>query len=216
MCRWFAGIGFVPPVGEGIVEEVGARGRTYSGACASPCSRNGLFLDDAPCLPFLRRAAELELPLSIPDAIRVLQPSINLPYPIEGAPVLDMHLLTLRLLENPPLRDISGLRLLIPHLGGSFYVGGTWRQASPAASWRTAWPTGRVLFDTGPSFGNGPPHIALALSTLGSAYLALGSDFPIVPRPETLADAVHHIRGLDLPAIAEQVLGANAVTFFRL
>jgi predicted TIM-barrel fold metal-dependent hydrolase len=214
----FEGIAFVPPLGDGTIEELErAKALGLRGVCVTG-SRDGVYLDDAPCLPFLRRAAELDLAVVVhPGRDRRRLASMNVPYPIEGAPVLDMHLLTLRLLANAALRDDRQLRLLIPHLGGSFYVGETWRQSSGPPQPLSAWLPGRVLFDTGPSFGNGPQHLALALRTLGIQYLALGSDFPIMPDPETLADAVRHIQSLGLPdAAAGQVLGGNAASFFRL
>jgi predicted TIM-barrel fold metal-dependent hydrolase len=214
----FEGIAFVPPSGDDAVEELErASALGLRGVCVTG-SRNGVYLDDASCLAFLRRAAELDLPVVVhPGRGPRRLPSINVPYPLEGAPVLDMHLLTLRLLENTALRDERQLRLLIPHLGGSFYVGGTWRQPSQAPPMLSAWAPGRVLFDTGPSFGNGPQHVALALRTLGIEHLALGSDFPIVADPKTLADAVQHIQSLGLPvAAADQMLGGNAARFFKL
>jgi predicted TIM-barrel fold metal-dependent hydrolase len=214
----FEGIAFVPPLGDGTIEELErASALGLRGVCVTG-SRNGVYLDDAPCLSFLRQAAELDLPVVVhPGRDPRRLPSTNVPYPIEDAPVLDMHLLTLRLLRNTALRDDTQLRLLIPHLGGSFYVGGTWRHSSQPPEPLSAWSAGRVLFDTGPSFGNGPQHLALALRTLGIEYLALGSDFPIMPDPETLADAVRHIQSLGLPiADGDRVLGGNAATFFRL
>jgi predicted TIM-barrel fold metal-dependent hydrolase len=216
----FASMAYVPPVGEeGALAELGrAAGLGLRGVCIGVSFR-GVYPDEAPFEPFLRRAAALDMPVFVHPGRDPWRPTPkDVPYPLESAGVLALHLQVLRLLRSDLLARVPALRLAIAHLGGSYFLGAGWRDRG------LRWPGSevadgpeRVLFDTGPSFGYGPRELAVAVANLGARRLAIGSDFPIVAATDVLRDAPAHVRALQLPADEERaILGANAISFYSL
>lgn len=218
----------VPPFGEaGLLAELERGARLgLRGVCIATSFR-GLYPDQEPYLPFLRKAAELDLPVFVHAA---------------GAPVhaeglreyglvrtlgrsLDHCLVTVRLLYSGVLAAIPALRMVMPHLGGAFFSNVKRFLERPTEALAVPpgglWPLlDRLQFDTAPSFWYGPAEIECAVKNLGVGRVALGSDYPAHPAsgdPWVLKNAVDNLRALPLAdADRRRIAGENARAFFGL
>jgi predicted TIM-barrel fold metal-dependent hydrolase len=218
----------VPPFGEdGILEEMERGARLGFRGVTIATNFKGLYPDAEQYLPFLRKAAELDLPVFVHAA---------------GAPVhdeglrdyglvrslgrsLEHCLVTVRLLYSGVLADIPGLRMVMPHLGGAFFSNVKRFLDRPAEQPRVPLDSLRGLldqlqFDTAPSFWYGPIEIECAVKNLGANRVALGSDYPAHPASAdaaVLKNAVEHIRALGIPDTDKRrIAGENTREFFGL
>jgi predicted TIM-barrel fold metal-dependent hydrolase len=223
----FVPMAHVPPFGEaGALEELERAGRELGlrGVCITT-NFQGRYPDEAEYHPILRKAAELDMPVYVhaagapPDTRSLAQ--YDLARTLGRS--LDHCLVTVRLIYSGLLADVPGLRMVMPHLGGAFFVNMKRFFHSPRALINEApeVPYQRLmdslLFDTGPSFWYGPTEIACAVENLGVQRVALGSDYPASWDPSVLADAVAHVRALPLDAADKaRVAGGNALAFYRL
>lgn len=215
----------VPPFGEdGILEEM-ERGANLGlrGVCI--CTNfAGRYPDDDAYLPFLEKAAELDFPIFIHAA--------GSPVHTEGLQEYDLTrtlgrsidhcLVVVRMLYSGVMAKIPGLKLVINHLGGSFFAN-TRRYLTPSFAEASGAVHGygalldRMLFDTAPSFWYGPADVECAVKNLGIHRIALGTDYPVLPGASTLAQAVAHVDALPFPSGEKQRLrGANARALYRL
>jgi predicted TIM-barrel fold metal-dependent hydrolase len=223
----FVAMAHVPPFGEaGIVEELDRAGRELGlrGLCIATNFR-GRYPDEAEYRPVLRKAAELDMPVFVHAAAAPVENASLRPYNMYRnlGRSFDHCLVTARILYSGVLKELPSLRVVMPHLGGGFFVqarrlihnamlGGAPRPDVPDARLLE-----QVLFDTAPSFVWSPMEIGWAAESLGAARLALGSDYPVGSSPKVLADAVAHVRALPLdPADRAGVAGGNAAGFFGL
>lgn len=126
-----------------------------------------------------------------------------------------------RLLASGVLDELPGLRVVIPHLGGGFFLHVERVLRGPAARGGGGAGASRrrgldqLWFDTAPAFVWGPREIGWAAEALGVGRLVLGSDNPVGSLARVLADAVAHVRGLVLDAaVRRRVAGASAAALF--
>ena len=224
--RRFVAMAHVPPFGEaGIVEELERAARLgLRGLCLTTNFR-GRYPDEAEFRPVLRKAAELDMPVFVHAAGAPVENRSLRPYNMYRnlGRSFDHCLVTARLLYSGILKELPDLRLVMPHLGGGFFVqarrlvhnamlGGAPRPDQPDARLLE-----HLLFDTAPSFVWSPMEIGWAAESLGAARLALGSDYPVGANPRVLADAVAHVQALPLsPEDRARVAGGNAAGVFRL
>ena len=222
----FVGLAHVPPGDDSaaLVELGRARSLGLRGVCVTT-NFQGAYPDEPAYRPLLRKAAELEMPVVVhaagaPAENRALR-RYNLYRTIGRS--FDSCLVAARLLASGILDELPGLRVVIPHLGGGFFlhvgrVAGVSRpEAAGEIRERTRRGLDRLLFDTAPSFTWSPLEIGWAVERLGPARLALGSDYPVRNDPRVLSDAVAHLRALPLDdADRASVAGANAVAFLGL
>jgi predicted TIM-barrel fold metal-dependent hydrolase len=216
----------VPPFGQaGILEEMARAAKLgLRGVCICTNYR-GAYPDQDVYLPFLQKAADLDLVVFVHAA---------------GAPVnttgldgydlvrtlgrsLDHCLVTVRMLYSGVLAAIPGLRMVMPHLGGSFYAQ-TRRFLESPRQVMTELPPGqpdalldRLLFDTAPAVWHGTEEIGFAVDRLGVDRVAMGSDYPVGSDASWLVRAVESIRQLPLATADKQKLaGRNAIDFYRM
>jgi aminocarboxymuconate-semialdehyde decarboxylase len=223
----FVAMAHVPPFGsEGSLAELerAARELGLRGVCIATNYRQ-TYPDEEVYRPFFRKAAELDMPVFVHaagapvDCASLLKHSL---YRSLGRS-LDHALVTARLLYSGLLEELPGLRLMMGHLGGLFFVN-TRRllrdsriPSSAPASERYLRLLDQFLFDTAPSFVYGPTELQCAIATLGVPRVTYGTDYPVGGEPTMLADGVAHLRALGLPAADEaRVLGGNAAAFFGL
>jgi aminocarboxymuconate-semialdehyde decarboxylase len=216
----------VPPFGEdGILEEMERAAKLgLTGICIAT-NFGGRYPDDEVYLPFLRKAADLDLVVFVHAAGAPVHGEDLTSYDLARTlgRSLDHCLVVVRMLYSGVLAGIPGLRMVMPHLGGAFYAH-TRRFFESPPQVMTELPRGaseglldRLLFDTAPSFWHGPEEIDFAVRKLGLHRVALGSDYPVGADPRVLSDAVAHVRALPYPAADKRRLaGENARDFYRL
>lgn len=223
----FIPMAHVPPFGEdGALEEL-ERARKELGLRGVCITTNfgKRYPDEAEYLPFLRKAAELDMPVFVHAAGSPVHREGLLQFDLNRTMgrSIDHCLVAIRLIYSGVLEQIPGLRLVMPHLGGSFFVNVKRFFHSPLAliNEQPRPPYERLLdqllFDTAPSFWWGPTEIACAIANLGVQRVALGSDYPASWEPTVMADAVAHVRALDLTtADRALVAGGNTAAFYGL
>ena len=213
----------VPPFGEpGIVEEMERGARLgLTGVCMT-ANFGGRYPDNEAFLPFLRKAAELDLPVFVhaggtPAQYEDLR-DYGLATPLGRS--LDLCLVTLRLIYGGVLERIPGLKMVIAHLGGSLafhvkrFFGAPVEGGEPFPVERAQRAMDQLLFDTAPATWHSPAEIQFALGTLGLQRVVLGSDYPHGRR--ALQTATEHLRALDVSeAERRQIAHANAERFYR-
>jgi predicted TIM-barrel fold metal-dependent hydrolase len=223
----FVAMAHVPPFGEeGALAELerAARDLGLRGVCITTNFR-GRYPDDEEYRPFLRKAAELDMPVFVHAAGAPVEHRNLLKHGLYRSlgRSFDHCLVTARLLYSGLLEELPGLRLVMPHLGGGFYaqarrildVPRDPRGPRPDVPYRRL--LDQLLFDTAPSFVWSPLEIGWAITALGPTHLALGSDYPVRNDPKVLADAVAHVRALAVDAAdRERVAGGNALAFYGL
>jgi aminocarboxymuconate-semialdehyde decarboxylase len=225
--RRFVALAHVPPFGaDGALDEL-ERAVRHLGLCGVCIATNfgGRYPDDDAYRPLLRMAAELGVPVVVHAAGAAVENHSLRPYGLYRnlGRSFDSCLVAARLLLSGVLDDLPDLRVVIPHLGGGFFLHVDRILAGPAAaSTGPARPRSRrgldqLLFDTAPSFVWSPAEIGWAATRLGAHRLALGSDYPVGAGERVLTDAVAHVRGLPLdPTDTRGIAGGNAAAFFRL
>ncbi|HLI29138.1 MAG TPA: amidohydrolase family protein [Chloroflexota bacterium] len=224
----FVPMAHVPPFGEpGALAEL-ERARKELGLRGVCIATNfqRRYPDEPEYRPFLRKAAELDIPVFVHAAGSPVHREGLLQYDLNRTLGRSMEhcLVTIRLLYSGVLEELPGLRLVMPHLGGAFFVNVKRFFHSPRAliSEQPRVPAyerllDQLLFDTAPSFWYGPTEIACAIANLGVRRVALGSDYPASWEPTVLHDAVEHVRALALaPAERALVAGGNAAAFYGL
>lgn len=216
----------VPPLGEpGILEELERCARLgLRGVCITTNFR-GKYPDEGEYWPFLRKAAELDLPVFVhaagapahPEAVRQYDLARTLGRSFEHC------LVVVRMLVSGAMREIPRLRLVMPHLGGAFFVNTKRLFASPrqliheSRALEYEELLDRMLFDTAPSFWYGPTEIGCAVTNLGVRRVALGSDYPAFWDRSVLRDALAHIEALPVSGDAKaQMVGLNSLKFYGL
>jgi len=223
----FVPMAHVPPFGEdGALEEMERARKELGlrGVCITTNFKRR-YPDDEEYRPFLRKAAELDMPVYVHAAGSPVERGTLLRYDLNRTLGRSMEhcLVAIRLIYSGVLEELPGLRLVMPHLGGAFFVNVKRFFHSPLAliSEQPRVPYERLLdqllFDTAPSFWYGPTEITTAIANLGVRRVALGSDYPASWEPSVLADAVAHIRALTLdPADRALVAGGNTAAFYGL
>jgi predicted TIM-barrel fold metal-dependent hydrolase len=223
--RRFVAMAHVPPFGEeGALEELerAARELGLRAVCVTT-NFSGRYPDDEEFRPFLRKAVELNLTVFVHAAGAPVENRALRPYNLYRnlGRSFDSCLVAARLLASGVLDELPGLRVVIPHLGGGFFLHLDRVLAGPMAAGgegrgRSRRGLEQLLFDTAPSFVWSPLEIGWAAGRLGVDRLALGSDYPVGPA-SVLADAVAHVRALPLEATDRaRIAGANAAEFFGL
>ena len=225
--RRFVALAHVPPFGaEGALEELdrAVRDLGLRGVCVTT-NFGGRYPDAAEFRPLLRKAAELNVPVVVHAAGAAVENHSLRPYGLYRnlGRSFDSCLVAARLLLSGVLEELPDLRVVIPHLGGGFFLHVDRILAGPAAaSTGPSRPRSRrgldqLLFDTAPSFVWSPAEISWAAVRLGAQRLALGSDYPVGAGQRVLADAVANVRGLPLDAADTRgIAGTNAAAYFRL
>lgn len=218
----------VPPFGEdGILEEM-ERGANLGlkGVCIAT-NFKGLYPDEDEYLPFLRKAAELDLPVFIHAAGSMVHAEDLYKYNLVRSlgRSVDHTLIAVRMLYSGIMAGLPNLKIVVNHLGGSFFANIKRYTEMPAD--KNPIPEGgyeslldRMLFDTAPSFWYGATEIECAVKNLGAQRIALGSDYPANPAgadPRWLKAAVDHIRELSFGNdIKRKIAGENVQEFFGL
>jgi len=213
----------VPPFGEpGILEEMERGAKMGLTGVAMTANFRGLYPDEEAYLPFLRKAAELDLPVFMHAAgapvhyVDLIKH--NLATPMGRS--IDLCLAPLKLLYSGVFDSIPDLKLVVAHLGGFTFLnlkrffsgrareghgGYTLEQARRAMQ--------RMLFDTAPAGWYGPAEIRFAIDALGVERVALGSDYP----HGELRQAANHVRSLAISEADQlQVAEGNAKRFYAL
>jgi predicted TIM-barrel fold metal-dependent hydrolase len=223
----FLPMAHVPPFGEaGAIEELDRAGRQLGlrGVCITT-NFHGHYPDEDEYRAFLRKAVELDLPVYVhaagapPESRGMAQWDLARTM----GRSLEHALVTIRLLYSGVLDELPGLRMVMPHLGGAFFINMKRFFHSPPHLINNAPEVpyrrlmGQLLFDTAPSFWYGPTEIACAVATLGVERVALGSDYPAFWEPSVMADAVAHVKALPIDdADKARVAGGNALAFYKL
>ena len=218
--RRFVAMAHVPPFGEaGALEEVERAGRELGlrGVCLTTNFR-ARFPDEEVYWPFLRKAAELDLPVFVHAAGGPVNRQGLAEYDLTRSlgRSFEHGLVTIRLIRSGVLEALPDLRLIMPHLGGVFFINTRrfFRHPRDRGQQRLL---DQLLFDTAPSFAYSPTEIGCAIANLGVGRVALGSDYPVGADARVLADAVAHVRALALDAADRaRVAGGNAAAFYRL
>jgi predicted TIM-barrel fold metal-dependent hydrolase len=224
--RRFVGLAHVPPWGDdgALAELERAYALGLRGVCITT-NFQGAYPDDEAMRPLLRQVAALGLPLVIhaagaPAENRALRPHHL--YRTIGRS-FDSCLVAARLLASGLLDELPTLRVVIPHLGGGFFlhvgrVAGVSRpDGAEAIRARTRRGLEQLLFDTAPSFTWSPLEIGWAAQRLSPARLALGSDYPVGASARVLNDALAHVRALPLTVDERAAIaGGNAAAFLNL
>jgi aminocarboxymuconate-semialdehyde decarboxylase len=222
----FVPMAHVPPFGaDGILEELERAAKLgLRGVCITT-NFHKRYPDEEEYRPFLRKAAELDLPVYVHAAGSPVDRGSLLKYDLNRTlgRSMDHCLVAIRLIYSGVLEELPGLRLVMPHLGGAFFVNVKRFFHSPLAlineQPRVHYERllDQLLFDTAPSFWYGPTEIACAIANLGVQRVALGSDYPASWEPTVMLDAVAHVRALALaPADRARVAGGNTVAFYGL
>jgi predicted TIM-barrel fold metal-dependent hydrolase len=223
----FVPMAHVPPFGEpGALEELDRAGRQLGlRGVAITTNFQGRYPDEDVYRAFLRKAAELDMPVYVhaagaPPETRGLA-QWDLARTLGRS--LEHALVTIRLLYSGVLDAVPGVRLVMPHLGGAFFVNMKRFFHSPPALINHAPQVpyrrlmDQLLFDTGPSFWYGPAEIACAVANLGVERVALGSDYPAYWERSVLADAVAYVKALPVSdADRARIAGGNALAFYKL
>jgi predicted TIM-barrel fold metal-dependent hydrolase len=213
----------VPPFGEpGVIEEMERAAKLGLTGLAMTTHFGGLYPDEEQYLPFLRKAAELNLPVFMHAAGAPVHyedlRKYNLSTPMGRG--IDLCLAPVKMLYGGVFERIPDLKLVVAHLGGFLFLhlkrffndrgreghgGYTLDQARQTMQ--------RMLFDTAPAGWNGPAEIRFAIDSLGVERVALGSDYP----HSKLADATDHIRNLRASEHEKtQLAVGNAQRFYKL
>jgi aminocarboxymuconate-semialdehyde decarboxylase len=213
----------VPPFGEpGVLEEMERAARMGLTGVAATTHFRGLYMDEEAYLPFLRKAAELDLPVFVHAAGAPVHyedlVKHSLTTPLGRA--FDLCLAPLRLLLGGVMDQIPDLKVVIAHLGGFTFLDLKRFFGAPAREGHGGYPLEqarqvmhRMLFDTAPAGWYGPAEIQFAVDALGVERVALGSDYP----HSLLTDAANHVRGLPSSVeVVAQVEGGNARSFYKL
>ncbi len=192
----------VPPFGEpGVLEEMERAAKMGLTGVAMTAHFHGLYPDEEVYLPFLRKAAELDLPVFMHAAGAPVHYEDlikhNLTTPMGRS--LDLCLAPLKLLYSGVFDSIPDLKLVVAHLGGFVFLnlkrffGGPAREGHGGYSLEQARRAmERILFDTAPAGWYGPAEIQFAIDALGVERVAFGSDYP----HGQLAEAANHIQAL--------------------
>lgn len=213
----------VPPFGEpGILEEMERAARMGLTGVAMTAHFQGLYPDEEAYLPFLRKAAELNLPVFMHAAGAPVHYEDlikhNLATPMGRA--IDLCLAPLKLLYSGVFDSIPDLKLVVAHLGGFTFLNLKRFFGSPAREGHGGYTMEqahqameRMLFDTAPSGWYGPAEIKFAIEALGVDRVALGSDYP----HGQLREAVDHVQSLAAGDAARRQVGdGNARRFYGL
>lgn len=213
----------VPPHGEpGILEEMERAAKMGLRGVAATTHFGGQYVDEEVYLPFLRKAAELDLPVFVHAAGAPVHyddlRKYNLTTPMGRS--FDLCLAPLRLIMSGRMDGIPTLKVVIAHLGGftllnlDRFFGGPAREGHGGVPLEQARKSmEHMLFDTAPAGWFGPAEIGFAINALGVERVALGSDYP----HGALQDAMDHLRGLDSDDTTKRrVAGENARAFYGL
>lgn len=235
----FVAMAHVPPFGEpGMVEELERCARLgLHGVCITTNFQKK-YPDEREYWPFLRKAAELDLPVFVHAAGAPAHAELFREYGLTRTMgrSFDHCTVAIRMLYSGVMREIPRLRMVMPHLGGAFFVNVKRFFQSPAQlvhelktgkydeplahelkTGEYEEPLDRMLFDTAPSFWYGPSEIGCAVTNLGVSRVALGSDYPAFWDRSVLRNAVEHIHALPVPDDAKaRLMGLNALRFYGL
>lgn len=217
----------VPPFGEdGILEEVERAAKLGLRGLGIATNFRGRYPDEDEYLPLVRKAAELGLPVFIHAAGQPVHSEDLRKYELTRSlgRALDHTIVAVRMLYSGHLAGLPDLKVVINHLGGSFFAT-TKRYLDNPADGKLP-PGGyrrlleQMLFDTAPAFWWGPAEIECAVRSLGAERVVLGSDYPAHPMradPRVLQAAIANVREANLTdAERRLILGANAQRFYRL
>lgn len=207
----------VPPFGEpGILEEMERAAKMGLTGVAATTHYGGRYVDEEEYLPFLGKAAELDLPVFVHAAGAPVHYEDLLKYSIT-TPMgrsIDLCMAPVRLMYSGVFDSIPNLKVVIAHLGGFTFLnlkrffGEAAREGHGGYLLERARQTmERMLFDTAPSGWYGPPEIQFAIDAIGLDRVALGSDYP----HGSLKESTDHLRGLNIAAAGRaKVAGGNA------
>lgn len=215
----------VPPFGEdGILEEIERAAELGLPGVGIATNFRGRYPDEDEYMPLLRKAAELNLPVFIHAAGQPVHSEDLRKYNLTRSlgRSLDHCLVAVRMLHSGILAGLPDLKIVINHLGGSFFA--TSKRYLDVVPDRPMPPGGyrrlldQMLFDTAPAFWWGPAEIECAVRSLGAERIVLGSDYPAHPMradPRVLQTAIANVRGAHLTPDEERlILGGNAQRFY--
>jgi len=192
----------VPPFGEpGVLEEMERAAKLGLTGVAMTAHFHGLYPDEEPYLPFLRKAAELDLPVFMHAAGAPVhyEDLVKHNFTTPMGRSIDLCLAPLKLLYSGVFDSIPDLKLVVAHLGGFVFLNlkrffsGRAREGHGGYSMEQARRAmERMLFDTAPAGWYGPVEIQFAIDALGVERVTLGSDYP----HGQLQEAVNHVNAL--------------------
>lgn len=170
-------------------------------------------LDDPQFDVIYQRAAELGFPVLAHPALEPL-PGVYSDFALTAtvSPVVSSTLGVLRMIYGGTLDRVTGLTVIVPHLGGVIpYLMQRLEDLGRSAA-RHPLPhylSRNLILDTCSYY---PPAFRCALETVGSGRLALGTDYPF---RGSLARAVADVRSHQLGRAAQAaVLGGNVAHWF--
>lgn len=158
--------------------------------------------------PVLALCAELGLTVVLHPATEALPDTYD-DFMLWGSigPVVSSSLAAARLVFSGVLDRISGLDVVVPHLGGTLpYLA---QRLEDFGSWQAAHPIGhylreRLYYDT---CSYHPPAMRCAVETAGADRLVLGTDYPIRGALQRGVDDVTSFFGADTDAAASVLSG---------
>jgi predicted TIM-barrel fold metal-dependent hydrolase len=217
----------VPPFGaDGILDELERAANMGLTGVAITTNFRGRYPDEEEYLPFLRKAADLGLPVFIHAAGSPVHAEdlhkYNLTRTLGRA--LDHTLVAVRMLHSGIMAGLPDLKLVFNHLGGTLfatpkrYLDLIPDAPLPPGGYRKLLE--HALFDTAPGFLWSELEIEFAVRSLGVERIALGTDYPAFPMggdPGVLCAAMDNIQNTPF-SLAEKrlIAGGNAERFYRL
>jgi predicted TIM-barrel fold metal-dependent hydrolase len=217
----------VPPFGEdGIIEELERAAKLGLPGVGITTNYRGRYPDEDEYMPFLRKAADLGLPVFIHAAGSPVHSEDLRKYNLTRSlgRALDHTLVAVRMLYSGIMADLPDLKVVFNHLGGTFFSTSKRYLDVPPD---TPLPPGgyrklleRTLFDTAPSFFWSPVEIECAVRSLGAERIALGTDYPAHPMrgdPAILHTGIDNIRNSAFTLEEKRLIaGGNAQRFYHL
>ena len=211
------GLAHVPPFDDGSLAEMerAVRDLGLHGVGITTHWR-GTYLDEPAFRPFMRKVAELRVPLVVHATTDSGMVSILDGDGTHLGRTTDQTLIVVKMLKSDLLEELPNLRLVLPQLGGSFWA--------VKRRMRIEWPDStlgsrahllqRIWFDTAPGLWSSD-DLTLAVKNLGADRLLLGSDYPSNRYfVKSSADALREVSMSESEAAA--VFSRNAVSLFGL
>lgn len=211
------GLAHVPPLADGAERELerAIRDLDLRGVNLTTHWR-GVYLDEPPFRPLLRKAEELDVPVVV-HASGTSGPCAFLD--ADGSQfgrVVDMTMIVTKLLKSDLLEELPSLRFVMPQLGGAFWA--VQRRLAieepHSALGSRRHLLDRLWFDTAPGVW-ASQDLTLAVANLGADRLLFGSDYPSTRNfMQRAADA---LRGATISdAERGPIYSGNAKKLFRM
>ena len=201
------GLAHVPPIEEAVGElDRAIKDLGFKGVGLTTHYR-GSYIDEELSKPFLKKVAELDVPIIIhPNATPVeYQTLTKTPMPLMR--VIDGGIGTARVLFNV-LKDFPTLKFVMPQCGGAFMMMA--RGGVPVERERLA----RLFIDTAPG-NRSPAMVKACIDAYGSEQVMFGTDYPF--NYNSLKVGVTTIKNLDIDEnVKKRILGENAATLLKI